>query len=853
MAKITRRIFLKVSAAGAGIAAMAGVKGGILNKIVSKAEASSALGEKFVNSTCRQCPGRCGIRVRVVDGKAVKIDGNPNSPINYFIEGPNKGQGGLCPKGAAGLDQLYDPDRIKGPMKRTNPKKGINIDPKFVPVSWDEALNDVAAKLKKMRAEGQAKTLLTVYGRGMGPTDAGALKAFIQLYGSPNQIGHGTLCAEGSKKAKEYLEGQKTYSVYDYDNTNYMLIFGANLLESFRPLSLSLRSYGNMRQGRARRVKMVYFDSRPSVTGAKADESFVVRPASDGAIALGMAHTILVDGLWDRSFVGDFNDGINRFSTGKPVYENEFKERWTNGLVGWWNTVLINFTPEKAAEISGIPASDIRRIAREFAKEQPGIAMFERGPTCYTTGTYNGMAIHALNGLVGSMYKPGGISELQESTPFGSWPVKVEDHMDAIALKSWEIERKADPKTGKEKVSLKEKEKKFPKLQDIPEAQMEGNPYKANVLFTWMTNPFFSSANPQRWWKAFENTFVVTFTSWKDDVSIFADYILPDPSYLESLWAAPVYPSVGFACSHLIQPAVKPLHDTRSFYWTLSELGKRMGGSMAEYYRKLGSLEDVLSAMIGGEKIGWTLDQWKEKGVWYKTGPMMTYRHSNGTFENLKEGRTASAEEIKEKVFKTPSGKFEFRSGIKEQKIIEKIEKDLAKHGIRDKNSAEAKMKEELEKKAKDVYPHYAEPEWVGGTSFDLFMNSPKMIHHAEGRGANSPSLLESFDILNNRGFVSYCWMHPDTARARRIEDEDNIIVESPLGTKVKTKALINPACHPEVVVMPFSFGHKKVGTFGYGRYSTAGDNPNELIKNLSDPESGLQSYFQTKVKVYKG
>jgi thiosulfate reductase / polysulfide reductase chain A len=659
------------------------------------------------------------------------------------------------------------------------------------------------------------------------------------------------------------MEGQKVYSVFDYDNTNYLLVFGANLLESFRPLSLSLRAYGHMRQGKPQRTKLVYFDSRPSVTGAKADESFVVKPASDGAIALAMAHTILVDGLWDRSFVGDFADGKNRFVKGRQVDLAAFRERWTNGLPGWWNAVLKDFTPEAAAEISGIPAADIRRVAREFATRQPGIAMFERGPTCYTTGTYNGMAIHALNGLVGSMYRPGGISELQESTPFGAWPAKVEDHLDAVALKSWEVVRKADPRTGKEKVEIKEKEKKFPRMQDVPDAQLEGKPYKAKVLFTWMTNPFFSSAHPQRWWRAFDDTFIVTFTSWRDNVSIFADYILPDPSYLESLWAAPVYPSLGYPCSQLVQPAVKPLYDTRSFFWTLSELGKRIGGSMAAYYEELGTLEDVLSAMIRGAKddapgarqayrIGWTLDQWKEKGVWYKPGPTLTYAQADGAFRNLKEARPASPEEIAEKVFKTPSGKFEFRSGIKEKAILAKIAKDLDAKSFETPAMKEAMAKAEAARAEKDLYPHYEEPEWVGGPGFDLHLNTPKMIHHAEGRGANSPSLLESFDLLNNRAFGSYCWMHPETAKARRIEDEDEIIVESPLGTKIRTKALLNPACHPQVVVVPFSFGHKRAGTFGYGRYSTAGGNPNELIKNISDANSGLQAYFQTKVRIYK-
>ncbi len=848
--QITRRGFLKGSAAGVAAIGISGNKG-IFESIVPEAHSAQTKSETYVNSTCRECPGRCGIRVRVVNGRAVKIEGNPLSPINYYIDGPYAGEGGLCPKGSGAIWQLYDPDRVKSPMKRTNPVKGIDVDPKFVPVTWDEALNDIAGRLKRMRAEGKAKTLLTTYGRGMGPTDAGALKAFIQLYGSPNQIGHGTICAEGSKKGKEYTDGVKTYSVYDYGNTNYLLIFGANFLESFRPLSLSLRSYGYMRRGRGHRTKIVYFDTRPSVTGSKADESYMVRPASDGAIALGMAHTILTESLWNRKFVGDFVDGKNRFVTGAVLDPKVFEENWTHGLIQWWNMILKDFSPETAEKISGVPAGDIKRIAREFATSGPAIALFERGATCYQTGTYNAMAIHSLNALVGSLYAKGGISEIQESTPFGSWPAKVEEYMDEVALATWEIKKEIDPKTGKEKVEIKEKEKKFPKFQDMADTQIKGDPYKASMLFVWMTNPFFSPANPQRFWEAFKDTFIVTFTSWVDDTSIYADYILPDPPSLESLWAAPVYPSVGYPCAALIQPVISPLFDTKSFFDVLAELGKRIGGRMSEYYKKLGSLENVLSAMISGEKIGSTLAEWKARGVWYKKGPLFPFLYHDGKFYDQKENKIASAETVKEKVFKTPSGKFEFRSGNKEAKIKEKVAKELEKKGIKDPKVIEAKQKEEITKKEKDLYPQYKEPEWVGGPGFDLFLNTAKLVHHSEGRSANHPILQESFDILNNRGWGTNCWIHPKTAQQRGIKDGDGVFVESPIG-KIKAKALINPGCHPQVVVVPFGHGHKKAGAAGYGRYTMIGANPNEIIKNLSDPDSGLQSYYQTMVKVYK-
>lgn len=849
--QISRRTFLKGSAVTtAGIAAMGfSSKLRILKSIIPEANAAPA-GGTYVNSTCRQCPARCGIRVRVVNGKAVKIEGNPNNRINYIHEGPSAGIGGLCPKGAVGIQLgLYDPDRVKGPMKRTNPTKGIDVDPKFVSVSWDEALNDIAGRLKKLREEGKAKTVLFAYGRGMGPIDAGNIKDFTTLLGSPNVIGHGTICAEGSKLAKHYTDGIKTYSIYDWENTNYLLIFGANILEAFRPLTGMLAEYGNMRQGRGQRVKIVYFDTRPTVTGSKADESYLVKPASDGAIALGMAHTILSEGLWNKKFVGDFVDEKNRFATGVTIDAKDFKEVWTFGLIDWWNAILKDFTPQKAAEISDVPAETISRLAREFALGQPGIALFERGPTCYVTGTYNGMCIHALNGLVGSVYVKGGISGIQEGPPLGSLPAKLEEYLDKIALETFEVKKEIDPKTGKEKVNieLKKEVKKFPKLQDVADAQAKGDPYKASMLFTWMTNPFFSSANPQRFWDAFKDVFIVSSSSWMDQTTIFADYILPDPSYLESSWIAPAYPGLGHPHVSIFNPVVPPLYDTKNWFSTLSELAKRIGGKMGEYYAKLGTIEDMRKALLTGEKIDWSYSDIVAKAVWWKKGPRIPYLCVDGKF--YKEGKEVTPEEIKEKVFQTPSGKFEFKSGNKEKKIKEKVEKELAKAGITDAKVIEVKQQEEVAKKENDLYPHYKEPKWAGGG--DLFLVTPKMVQHAEGRGANTPFLQEPFDLLNNRHSGTYCWMNSRTAYTRGIKDGDNVWVESDVG-KIKAIALINPGCRPDTVVVPFEHGHRRAGAAGYGKYATIGSNPNEVTVHLSDPDSNLQSYFQTKVKVSK-
>src|SRR3989304_5577340 len=134
-----------------------------------------------------------------------------------------------------------------------------------------------------------------------------------------------------------------------------------------------------MRRGRPVRGKVVQVDTRLSVTAAKADEWVPVTPGTDGALALGIAHVILTEGHWDREFVGDFVERGKRFVSGMELKAEFFQERGTFGLIDWWNNVLKDLPPRRAAEIPGVSEERIVRLAREFAAVKPAIASGERG------------------------------------------------------------------------------------------------------------------------------------------------------------------------------------------------------------------------------------------------------------------------------------------------------------------------------------------------------------------------------------------------------------------------------------------------------------------------------------------
>ena len=814
----SRRRFLQATAVTGAAAAVGTVVSETVQPAPSEALAQVAKPEtKITKNTCHQCPARCGIDVYVTDGKVHAMYGDLDHPIS---------NGKLCPKGYFGAYILYDPDRFPGPMKRTNPNKGRDEDPKFEPITWDEALDTIAGRLNALREKGEPHRFGLVYGRGWGASDAGLMRPFGDLYGSPNVgLGHSSICSDGSKKAKKALDGNEDYNAYDYLNTNYMLNFGASFLEAFRPLNYNLQAWGHIRT-KSPKTRVTVVDVRLTTTGAAADRNLIVRPGTDGALALAIAHVILTEGLWERKFVGDFYDGVNRFKTGETIYPASFTERWTLGLIEWWNAEVKDRTPEWASTITTVPVHDIVKVAREFGTTRPAMAIFERGPTTHTNGVYNGMAIHSLNALVGSMYAEGGLMN-QMGVPYGSLPVKVDDYLDDIAKA--EAEKKM-PRF--DKVGSKDWPMAKAMIQEMPLHQLKGDPYKLDTIMFYVTNPIFSALDVKAWEEALKTLFVIDTSPFPGETAMFADIVVPDHTYLERWQDAPTYPFQGWPLTNLRVPAVKPIHDTKAFGDTLIEIGKRINGPTGEYYKKLEGVENVIRHLAKGFETNPGdngvngFESWVEKGVWYKK-PYL-WRQVGGEFfewDGMGYKRPMAAEDVQKNCFKTPSGKFELKSSYLETKaefISEKLGVAVDRVG----------------------FPQWIEPQYTGGG--DLHFVTPKTVMHAEGRSANLPQAVALYQAVAGGRNRTYLEIHPATARERGIKDGDKVKITSDRGS-IEALARYAAASHPEIVVLPFGFGHWAHGRWAKGRMS---GNVNEIIPNVSDPIAGLAAYNTVKVKV---
>jgi thiosulfate reductase / polysulfide reductase chain A len=816
---LTRRRFLQATAATGAVGA---VGGGLQTLQPAPAQAQQMGAEtKITKSICHQCPARCGIDVYTTNGRVHAIYGTTDHPIS---------NGKLCPKGPLGTYTLYDPDRFKSPMKRTNPKKGRNEDPKFVPISWDEALGIVAGRLNELRDKNESHRFALVYGRGWGASCAGLLGNFGALYGSPNvPIGHSSMCSDGSILSKQATDGNASYNSYDYRNANMLLMFGAGFLEAFRPYNNNMQVWGYIRGEKTPKTRVTAVDVHMNTTLAASDRALLIKPGTDGALALAIAHVILTEGLWERSFVGDFKDGVNRFKPGQNVDANDFDEKWVKGVVEWWNLELKERTPAWAAAVTTLYERDIVATAREFGSTRPSIALFERGAHAHSNGILNGMAIHTLNALVGSLYAKGGLA-YQMGPSYGPLPVKADDFKDDFAKNgSWKKFPRVDLK-GHEDGYLLAKNV----LQDLGPNSLAGKPYKLDTVMFYLTNPIWSAPNGQQWELALAELFVIATDPYPSETAIFADVILPDHTYLERLQDAPTYPFQGYPLAQLRTPAIKPLYDTKYFGDTLIEIGKRMKGTTSDYYKALGNTENVLRAIAKGFETNPgdngvnDFESWKQKGVWYKKP--YHWQQRNGDFfewDGQGHNKLMTAAEVKDKLLKTPSGKFEIRSGY-----LEKHADWIASKTGRD--------------KAKLMFPVWEEPKHPGGG--DLFMSTPKVALHAEGRSANLPTAVALMQpTLGGRDRI-YIEIHPETARTRGIADGDRVRIKSTVGT-IEGHCRYFEGTRPDTIVFPMEHGHWAMGRWAKNR---SPGHSGDVTVNQSDRVTGQCSYYTTKVSVEK-
>jgi anaerobic selenocysteine-containing dehydrogenase len=509
-----------------------------------------------VNSACTLCPGGCGISVKKVDERVIKIEGLEGHPVN---------DGGLCILGLAGAQLLYNPTRIQTPRKRVNGR--------WQKISWQEAITEIAAKLKELRAAGSAHKLACVAGSDRG-TVPGLFKRFLSVYGSPNFFRTPSIW-DSYELALYLTQGTRSMAGFDIENADFILSFGSGLIEGWGSPGYMFRAKAMMRKNGGR---MDQIEARLSKTAAKSDHWIPINPGTEGALAFGLAYVIIKNKLYNQNFVNGY----------------------TSGLSERFQQIIEGFPPEVVSKTTGITTATILALAKDFAGARRPLAICGQGQGHQPGSLQAFLAVHTLNALVGNINQPGGFQAVPEPD-YIDWPELEIDAVAAEGLQQPRIDGAGSSHYPNARFLLNR----------LPEVINASDESPVEMLFVYDANPVYSLPDTESVKKAFEKIpFVVCFSSYPDETTAMADLLLPNHIYLERYEDVPAAQGFPKPIISLTRPAVEPLYDTRHTGDFIIQLAKELGGNIGAAFPW-----DEYAACLE-ETLGDRWDALVEEGYW---------------------------------------------------------------------------------------------------------------------------------------------------------------------------------------------------------------------------------------------
>ncbi len=477
---IKRRDFLKVVGAGGAGATMFGCSTEQVEKllpyVVPDEEITPGV-STWYTSVCGECPAGCGVWVRTREGRVVKVEGNPDHPVSG---------GALCSRGFSSVQGLYNPDRLTSPMLREGET--------FRAVSWEEAETLLAQRLQ------EGSNHLFLAGR-LGPSMRELVDAFMARVGG-TRVEYEGMAEAPLREATRIAFGRNVVPTYDLAQTRLLFSFGADFLETWLSPVAYQRGFAGMAgvDDFGSKGRFVFLAPRLSLTGQNADEWVPLKAGSEAVVALAMAHVIAQEG----------------------------------GDAGPYAPVLEAYTPQSAAEASGIPAEEIERLAHEFASQGPSLALGPGMAGHHRNATAANLAVLILNAVAGNVGR-------------------------TVRLQMSDLGAASRP---------------FAELRSAMNAMD-----RAGVVMVHETNPAYSLPPGAGFGQAFASAgFRVSFASTMDETAALADLILPDRHYLEAWGDSNPRPRL-YA---LQQPAMQPVphFETKQTGDVLLSVASRAGHSL---------------------------------------------------------------------------------------------------------------------------------------------------------------------------------------------------------------------------------------------------------------------------------
>lgn len=476
--------------------------------------------KRVVHAACpHDCPDACGTLITVEDGRATRIQGDPNHPVT---------QGFLCAKVAKYLDRVYSPDRVLYPMKRVA-ATGSGGSAAFERITWDKAMDEIVGKLKHISTEfGPEAVLPYSYGGNLGVLNGGSMDMrFFYRLGASQLLR--TICSTTGGDAIVSIYGRKVGTEPEqFRHSRYIIAWGANIHGN------NVHLWPFVEEARRNGAKLVVIDPYRTRTARVADWHIPINPSTDVALAMGLMHIILRDQLHDQDYIARYADGFDELQKRLPRY-----------------------TPDRVSEWTGIPVKDIERLAHEYATTRPAVIRVNYGIQRTTNGGAAMRAVCMLPVFTGSWKEIGGGLQLSLSGGFGLNMTKIERA---------DLMRKSPLGRVARSINMVELGKALTKVNDPP----------VKALVVYNSNP--AAVCPEhnlvvRGLKR-EDLFTVVHEQFFTDTTDYADIVLPATTFFEQKDLVKAY---GHLYLQVSQQAIEPLGECRSNVELFRELALRMG------------------------------------------------------------------------------------------------------------------------------------------------------------------------------------------------------------------------------------------------------------------------------------
>ncbi len=481
--------------------------------------------KKVVHAACpHDCPDACGVLITVQDGRATRIQGDPAHPVT---------RGFLCAKVAKYLDRVYSPDRVLYPMKRVRPKgpvagEAARATQAFERIGWDEALDLIASRFRAIISESGSEAILPYsYGGTLGALNGASMdRRFFHRLGA-SQLARNICSAAGEAGLKSVIGIKLGTEPEQFAHSRYIIAWASNIHGN------NVHLWPFISEARRKGAKLVVIDPYRTRTAACADWYLPINPGTDAALALGMMHVIINQGLHDADYVARYTIGFDELRKKVQEYSPEKVERWT-----------------------GIAASDVLKLACEYATTRPAVIRLNYGVQRSEGGGMATRAITMLPCITGSWKEVGGGLQLSTSGAYG---------LNREALERADFMNQVLGRPART-INMVELGKALNSLDDPP----------VKALFVYNSNPAAVCPNHNDVIRGLRRSdlFTVVHEQFFTDTVDYADVVLPATTFFEHTDLQTAY---GHYYLQISQAAIEPLGECRSNVEVFRALAGRMG------------------------------------------------------------------------------------------------------------------------------------------------------------------------------------------------------------------------------------------------------------------------------------